>query len=243
LKLAVERFGPTLSAQGDERFRSQIALAAAVSGINVTFEDATLEQRRRHLLTVMEKMKERARLHDTDRRAAYRAGAQTTGTRGGSAADEARRSAAAAPRERPAAWVHMVGTRPIPPPQSLHSMRNLSDVPLLGDLKANSMLLPRDVHDQLGEGRSANFDPLRRGPSAGSTPKGEQSGWSEADRYIAERRKKRLALSDIPNHERHVGIGLYPFAGLRTVDGQTLALFKTAGGIGVLRCLMTRRGV
>jgi hypothetical protein len=46
--------------------------------------------------------------------------------------------------------------------------------------------------------------------------------------------KNRLRLSDIPKHERHEQTGLYPFAGLRTVNGQRLALFKTERGVGVM---------
>jgi hypothetical protein len=60
------------------------------------------------------------------------------------------------------------------------------------------------------------------------------TGWVQADQYIAERMEKSLLLSDIPKHERHEKSGIFPFAGLRTVNGQSLALLKQEGAIGVM---------
>lgn len=47
------------------------------------------------------------------------------------------------------------------------------------------------------------------------------------DHYIAEREAKRLKGFDIPKHSRYTdGIGALTFAGLRNVEGHTLALLK-----------------
>jgi hypothetical protein len=61
-------------------------------------------------------------------------------------------------------------------------------------------------------------------------------GFLAADKYIAERQNKRLELFDIPNHIRYsyCNEGVTAFAGIRQVDGQTLALLKHGENIMVL---------
>ena len=55
------------------------------------------------------------------------------------------------------------------------------------------------------------------------------------DKYIAEREAKRLKGFDIPKHSRYTeGDGVLTFAGLRTVEGQTLALLKREESVLVL---------
>ena len=50
------------------------------------------------------------------------------------------------------------------------------------------------------------------------------------EKYIAERELKRRTIGDIPKHERYtVGAGAITFAGVRHIDGQTLALLKRDG--------------
>ena len=47
------------------------------------------------------------------------------------------------------------------------------------------------------------------------------------EKYLAERAAKRQTILDIPKHERYVdGHGALTFAGVRHIDGQTLALLK-----------------
>ena len=50
------------------------------------------------------------------------------------------------------------------------------------------------------------------------------------EKYIAERELKRRTIGDIPKHERYTdGAGAITFAGVRHIDGQTLALLKRDG--------------
>jgi hypothetical protein len=49
LKLAVERYGETLSIQGSAEFREQIARAAVAGRVRVRFDDPALDARRRAL--------------------------------------------------------------------------------------------------------------------------------------------------------------------------------------------------
>ena len=55
------------------------------------------------------------------------------------------------------------------------------------------------------------------------------------DQYIAEREAKRLKGFDIPKHSRYIdGMGALTFAGIRNVEGQTLALLKRGEEVMVL---------
>lgn len=56
-----------------------------------------------------------------------------------------------------------------------------------------------------------------------------------ADKYIAEREAKRLKIFDIPKHSRYTeGDGTLAFAGVRNVEGQTLALVKRGEAVMVM---------
>ena len=59
---------------------------------------------------------------------------------------------------------------------------------------------------------------------------------ASADKYIEERNQKRSRILDIPEHRRYEAFhaGILPFAGVRRVDGQALALLKKDGCILVL---------
>ena len=61
------------------------------------------------------------------------------------------------------------------------------------------------------------------------------SGLAAADKYILEREQKRLTLPDIPKHVRyHEHDGAVGFAGIRQVEGRTLALLRNGDEIMVL---------
>lgn len=59
---------------------------------------------------------------------------------------------------------------------------------------------------------------------------------ASADKYIEERNQRRSRILDIPEHRRYEAFhaGILPFAGVRRVDGQALALLKKDGCILVL---------
>ncbi len=232
LGVAASRFGPQLRADGDQRFRTQIVLAAVVGRLNVTFEDAALEAKRQQLTGLMEKLNER---RDLVRRGADRGGARPARGATSGAAREFRetRNHTAATLGNTLAGTDIVGHRPVPTAESIDRLRTLSALPVVGDGHRAPMLLPRDVHHHLGQQRPETIDTVRR-PSAPTLAAPEPGAWEQADRYIAERMEKRSRIADIPKHERHEGTGLFPFAGLRTVNGQALALFKTEQGVSVM---------
>jgi Relaxase/Mobilisation nuclease domain/Large polyvalent protein-associated domain 7 len=233
LGLAATRFGSRLRAEGDERFRTHIVVAAAVTGAPITFEDPALEVRRQTLVTLMETLNERKR-HDG--RATDRGGARAAATafkpRGPGLPRRSFSLAGGLPL--PGSRADVGGLGGSSTPETLHRMRNLSDVPVVGHAVGPQVLLPPDAHLELGQHGAAPTDSLRRPVPAEPVKAPAGTGWVQADQYIAERMEKSLLLSDISKHERHEKSGLFPFAGLRTVNGQSLVLLKQEGAIGVM---------
>ena len=62
------------------------------------------------------------------------------------------------------------------------------------------------------------------------------AGQAAADRYIAEREAMGSKVNDIPKHRRYTPTAgsAFAFAGVRQVEGQTLALLKWGDDIMVL---------
>lgn len=61
------------------------------------------------------------------------------------------------------------------------------------------------------------------------------TGLAAADKYILEREQKRLKMPDIPKHVRyHEHDGTVDFAGIRQVEGRTLALLRNGDELMVL---------
>jgi hypothetical protein len=56
-----------------------------------------------------------------------------------------------------------------------------------------------------------------------------------AKKYISEREQKRLKINNIPKHHLYNGHkGAFAYAGIRTVDGQALALLKHGDDVMVM---------
>ncbi|WP_425117455.1 hypothetical protein [Burkholderia ambifaria] len=96
------------------------------------------------------------------------------------------------------------------------------------------MLLPRHVPDRVGEQQAQRDNGLRRsirraGGIAAPAP-------TAADKYIAERESKRAKGFDIPKHRRYNenDAGAVKFAGLRQIEGESLALLKRDEEVVVL---------
>jgi hypothetical protein len=62
------------------------------------------------------------------------------------------------------------------------------------------------------------------------------TAWAAADMYIQERNRTRLYVVDIPEHKRYtINVGEnMTYGGLRTIDGQALALLRKEDQIFVL---------
>ena len=95
------------------------------------------------------------------------------------------------------------------------------------------MLLPRDVPGHVEQQGAKPDHGLRRDIfGAGRVAAGQEA----ADKYIAEREAMRLKVFDIPKHTRYnqCNDGAAAFAGIRQVEGQTLALLKHGEEVMVL---------
>lgn len=239
LRMAMERYGDSISVGGTAVFKEQMAQAAAASKLPIIFDDAALERRRQELLqqaTIKENLNDRTDATRNDR-------GRTTGSgfsRSGSA--DARTAGAgqpgrvvdagrAVPGHASKPDVGRVGRKP--PPESQNRLRGLSELSLVRIASGSEVLLPSDVSGHVEQQGAKPDNGLRRdifgtGRVAAST--------LAADKYIAEREDKRAKGFDIPKHSlyNHDNAGPVNFAGVRQIEGQSLALLKRGEEIMVL---------
>lgn len=240
---AVQRSGPRLAVTGTEEFRNKMVEVAAISRLPLSFADPTLEARRR---AVMEALLER---HIKSEHARSERG----GRPGPGGPDIADGRAGGQPGpgrvssgERNAPVVGGVGTRP--PPQAKNRLRELSALGVVRVAGRTEVLLPGHVPNNLGQQVAAGSDHVRRPdhraggavtpispavpvPAPSSPPPADPAG-----RYINERNSKRATHTDIPEHRRHssADVGPVQFAGVREVDGHSLALLRVGSQIAVV---------
>ncbi|WP_026130401.1 TraI/MobA(P) family conjugative relaxase [Methylotuvimicrobium buryatense] len=238
LTLAMERYGSRITVNGAAEFKAQIIRAAVDSRLPITFADPILESRRQALL-----IKE----HSHDKRTAQhrvRAGRGIGRSESGVAAD--RHATRSEPYGRAgggrgtggnvSAGVSrkpdIGGIGRIPPPQSRHRLRGLSQLGVVRIAGGSEVLLPRDVSGHLEQQGAKPDNALRRGVS-GASVSPEQI--TAAKKYIDEREQKRLKINDIPKHNLYNGQkGAFAYAGVRTVEGQALALLKQGDDVMVM---------
>ncbi|HGM5822040.1 TPA: TraI/MobA(P) family conjugative relaxase [Serratia marcescens] len=245
LRLAMERYGSRITVNGTTEFKAQIIRAAVDSQLPITFADPALESRRQALL-------KKENTHDRPQQDRGRTGRGTGRPGSRPAADnDAARSSVNADRggRDPAGRVHATGQhrKPdigrigrVPPPQSKNRLRALSKLGVVRIASGSEVLLPRDVPGHMEQQGTQPDNALRRGVSrpggrleAGPQYKPEQV--KAMDKYIAEREGKRLKGFDIPKHSRYTaGDGALSFAGMRNVEGQTLALVKRGDDVLVM---------
>jgi hypothetical protein len=241
LSLAMERYGDRITVNGTAEFKAQIVRAAVDSQLPITFADPGLERRRQELST-KEKANERTgSISDrgrTDRRGTGRAGP-------GSAADQhATRSSirigTGGGRTEGATGVPagVIGKpnigRPgrVPPPQSQHRLRELSELGVVRIAGGSEVLLPRHVPSHVEQQGTQPDNALRRGVF-GAGVKPEQI--AAAEKYIDEREQKRFKIYDIPKNFLYNGQnGTFAYGGTRNVDGHALALLKQGDEVMVL---------
>ncbi|KEZ98939.1 relaxase/mobilization nuclease domain-containing protein [Xanthomonas citri pv. citri] len=121
-----------------------------------------------------------------------------------------------------------------PPPASTHRLRNLSQLGVVQFARGSEVLLPRHVPGRVGEQQAERDNGLRRGIHRAGGITGP--GLAAADRYIAERESKRVKGFDIQKHRRYNenDAGAVKFAGLRQVEGESLALLRRDDEVVVL---------
>ncbi|EDC6278222.1 relaxase/mobilization nuclease domain-containing protein [Salmonella enterica subsp. enterica serovar Enteritidis] len=243
LRMAAERYGSRITVTGNAEFKARIIHAAVDGRLSITFADPGLERRRQELLTQKEQANVRTdranQRHErgrSDRRGTGRAGSGAVTNNGTARAGAGR--AAPGGDGRLAAGSGLAGKPDVgrvgrnPPPQSQHRLRTLSALGLVQLAGRSEVLLPRDVSRHLEQQGTQPDNQLRRnlfGPGV------KPEAAAAAEKYISERESKRAKGFDIPKHSRYTdGAGGLSFAGVRNVDGQTLALLKRDETVMVL---------
>jgi DNA relaxase TraI-like protein/relaxase-like protein/conjugative element/phage-associated large polyvalent protein len=241
LRLAMARYGTQITVNGTPEFKAHIIRAAVDSQFPITFADPALELRRQQLLS-KEKADERApcpKRGRTDRRRFGGTGSSAVGdehiARSGAGAGRAGGDGrGGAGMGAPAARKPNIGRiGRVPPPQSQHRLRGMSELGVVRIASGSEVLLPRDVPRYLEQQGAQPDHALRRGvPGSGRMKTAQRAA---AESYIAEREKKRLAGIDIPKHTIYDGrASVISFAGIRNVEGQALALLKRADADDVM---------
>lgn len=232
LRMAMERYGNHIAVNGTAEFKEQVVRAAAAANLPITFDAAVLERRRQSLLheiTTKENHDDPvARNHRgrTDRGRAGGAGPAAANTTGCGRRDHGARRAGAGKPD-----IGRIGRKP--PPQSQHRLRNLSQLGVVRIASGSEVLLPRHVSGHLEFDGAKPDSRLRRDVSRSAvTP----PTVTATDKYIAEREQTRLKVPGIAKHrecsERDAGPAA--FAGIRHVEGESLALLKRGEEIIVL---------
>lgn len=237
LRVAMERYGNRITVNGTTEFKAQIIRAAVDSQLPITFADPALESRRQALL-------KKENTHDRPQKDRGRAG-RGTGRVGSRPVAENNSARSSINDDRggsdPAGRIHAVKQyrKPnigsigrVPPPQSQNRLRALSKLGVVRIDSGSEVLLPRDVPGHMEQQGTQPDNALRRGVSrpggrleAGLQYKPEQI--MAMDKYIVEREGKRLKCFDIPKYMRYTnGDSELLFAGMRNVEGQTLALVE-----------------
>ncbi len=238
LRLAGERYGNRITVNGSTDFKARIIRAAVASRLPITFADPELERRRQSLLTNEGTHDGSNRNRGRTGRGAGRVGSgaatdQHTGRRGGGGAERGPgRAGAGAPGGQLKPNVGRIGR--VPPPQSQHRLRGMSELGVVRIAGRSEVLLPRDVPRDVEQQGAKSDHKLRRplsGPRARVTPE----ALAAADKYIAEREGKRAKGFDIPKHCRYNGEeGAFNYAGSRSIEGHSLALLKRGDDVLVL---------
>jgi len=229
LRLAMERYGHRITVNGSATFKAQVIHAAVTSQLPITFADPALERwRQQSILNNQENKHEQSqRTIRSGRQERGRADRRGNGQAGSNAATN-QHATRAGTNHKP----NVGGVGRVPPPQSQHRLRTLSELGVVQLASGSEVLLPRDVPRHVEQQGTQPINELRRrvfGPRVSSKQV------AAADRYIAEREEKRLKSFDIPKHTRYTGQNCsISYAGIRNIEGQTLALLKHGDEIMVL---------
>lgn len=247
LGLAMARYGGEITVCGTPEFKALVIRVAVDARFPLTFADPALEGRRQRLFTqeTAHESTEHPERGRADRGRPRGAGARAnrygsrSDERSGDRPDENRAGAGVDAHARAAGKPHPGRAGGVPPPASRHRLRGLSELGVVRFAGGGEVLLPGDVPHHLEQRGAAPDHPLRRGVAgAGGLRAGRMTPAQRAaaGRYIAEREEKRQKGIDIPKHDLYDGrAGVIFFAGLRTVDGQSLALLRPGDAASSVR--------
>lgn len=237
LRMAIYRYGNLIKINGSPDFKEQILQIAVTKKLNITFDDIALEQHRQrlvHTLTTKEQHNDRVRTDPSqnDRRRRDRSRVSTV-TRVGDG--QRIRSSAKGNSERDLRFqadinkpnLGRIGCQP--PPVSQNRLRNLSQLSVVQLTTRSEVLLPSDVSSDMEHKRTQRNNGMRRDVPG-------SRAIAAAEKYIVERQEKIIKGIDIQRHRKHNehDVGTAQFAGLRQIEGESLALLKRNDEIIVL---------
>ncbi|MBA2648971.1 MAG: hypothetical protein H0U75_05085 [Legionella sp.] len=233
LNMATQRFGSCLTVHGSDEFKKHIAQTAAALQLNITFDDAPLEQRRQTLLNNLTKKEN----NDEHRRSSSHESGRANRSRnegfGTVKPIESGRQQRHGKRIGGISKPYIGGIGQQPPPESKNRLRELSQLGMVQLAQRGEVLLSGDVSCHVEHQRTQSDNGLRwRVSGAGVI----SPAMAAADKYIAERELKRQKIAGIPLHRRYHSNdeGLVQFAGFRHIDRETLVLLKRDAHIIVL---------
>ena len=221
LSMAIERYGDRIAVNGSDLFKSQIVQAAIAAKLPISFESPDLEHQRQGLLTSTKE------IGDNDRYNTNNRGRTNRGSVSGLGSDNGKRNGirfirpAGSDTLKPN--IGHIGRQP--PPQRRNQLRSLPQLGVVRIASRSEVLLPRDVSDHVEHKGTQPDNGVRRGLSRGGLITAVQQA---ANKYIAEREKKRLNGFDIPKHRmfNDQDAGEATFAGIRHITDHTFILIS-----------------
>ena len=224
LQLAMERYGNRITVNGTDEFKSKIVQAAVVANLQITFADAVLERQRQSLSSVTTE-----NINEIEYRSDRGRGTGSGISNVGSTAYNGGRGRELSSNTRAAGYgtskpnIGRFGKEP--PPEARNRLRNLSDVPVVRLARGSEVLLPSDVSNNVEQQGIESNTALRRPVSFGRI---DDKAIAAANQYIKEREEKCVLNIDISKHRLYniTDIGDASFAGIRRIDGFSMALLK-----------------
>jgi DNA-binding phage protein len=224
LKIAVEKYGKTLSLSGTPQFKALAIKIASEKNLNIEFKEPNLQ-------AIAKTYQEN--LHDRSKPNGRRLDSSSASRDGSTAANnDSERPRARKQRDgrggfraelrQPNSKPDIAGVGREPPPTAKNRLRRLSELGLVHLTRGSEVLLPRDVPRNLVNQGAEPDNGVRRNLFG---PRVTAEHIAAANKYIGERQEKISKGFDIPKHSLYNGdaAGLL-FAGLRKVDGHNLAL-------------------
>lgn len=165
LRMAVHRYGESLTVNGSDQFKEQVAHVAANSNLKIIFKDAALEARRLELVALQTKENGNDRSRKSNRRTNERG--RTARGNDGTARSERGGAAARAGVRRGPGHTNKSGAGgaggPKPPPLSRNSLRELPELGVVRIPNRREMLLPSDVPHNVQHEGAKHAGGMRRG--------------------------------------------------------------------------------
>lgn len=224
LKIAIEKYGNTLSLSGTPQFKAMAIKIATEKNLNITFKEPNLQ-------TIANSYQEKS--HEQREPNGRRLDSRRASRDGSAVAnrDSARPSPSIDGRGRigtelrkPNSKPDIAGVGREPPPASKNRLRRLSQLGLVQLSRGGEVLLSGDVPRNLVNQRAEPDNGLRRNLFG---PRVTAEHITAAQKYIDERQEKLSKGFDIPNHSLYNGNAAnLLFAGLRKVEGYNLALLS-----------------